>query len=119
MSFTERFQSWTDIIKNIVIIGGIVLAILWGGLSIYAHVTQNNPANPYDIPAIEKARYQFLIQNTGRIVYANAYDVKSAGSYTLKGYYSLDGDKYSYYKADLTLSEKYFGKITITDRRLK
>lgn len=115
MSFTERFQSWTDIIKNIVIIVGISLAVIFVGLSVYANISEGKDGDMPDPPSIEKAQYKFIIGQY-EVIYTDKYEVQGNGKYLLNGYYALGDDKYKLFKINLPLDEKYCGKIKIIDR---
>lgn len=117
MSFTERLHTWTGILKNIVIIGGISLAVLFAALSIWANISEGKSNLPSP-PSIEKARYQFVIARY-EIIYTDKYQAVADGEYLLHWYYAQSGDKYHLYKIDLPLDKKYVGDILITDRAKK
>lgn len=118
MSFLSRAESWTNIIKNVVIIAGIALAVFFGALSIYANMTEGRPVDNSlpKPPAIDKAQWEVTIKNTGNILYTNSYLHPSDNLYILNGYWEIDGKKYKQHKNDLTLDETYFGDILVKKR---
>jgi hypothetical protein len=115
MRITGAVRDWTEILKNIVIVGGIVCAVLVFGISIYANVQEGNNGK-LKSPSIEDARYEFLFTNTGRLIYTDEYQIEGDGVYLLKTFYNERSGKYRKQQIELTLDEKYFGEIIVTDR---
>lgn len=116
MSFLERMKSWTDIVKNIVIIAGISLAAIFIVLSVWANISEGKSEGP-NPPTIEKAQYKFIISRY-ETVYTDKYYIKGDGKYLLHWYYAQSDNKYRLYKIDLPLDKKYTGDIKIIDRAL-
>ena len=117
MSFLSRAESWTNIIKNVVIIGGISIAVFFGAISIYANITEDNPGSgPPKPPDISKAAYEVKIVNTGNVIYTDSFEQLAEGVYTLHGYYEIHDGKYKLRKFDITLDEHFFGDIIIKKR---
>jgi hypothetical protein len=117
MSFLNRAESWSNILKNLVIIGGIVIAVLFLSISIYANATEDKLTGGVPKPpAIDKAAWEVKIANTGNVIYTNSWEQPDAGIYLLHGYYELNGGKYKRHKNDLALDEYFFGDIIIKKR---
>jgi len=109
-------RDWTDTLKNIALILLIVVTASIVGMSVWANFAENDSgiAKP---PAIEKARYEFLVRNTGQLIYADSYEHPRSGLYILKNFYVEKRGSYKLQKTELMLDERIFGKIKITDRK--
>jgi hypothetical protein len=116
MHFTEGFKNWTDIAKNIAIFGGIIIAIAWGGMSVWANIAESRVDTGPEPPSIKNAQYEFLIINTGQLIYSDSYEHPSDTVWLLHKFYVAKDNKFKLQKADLRLDEYLFGKIIMTDR---
>lgn len=118
MSFLNRTVAWSIIIKNIVIIGGIAVAVFFLGLSLYANFVEDRPvdAGLPKPPSINQAAWQLTIRNTGNIIYTNSCEHPSDNIFILHGYYEIKDGKYRKHDNDLMLDKKYFGDIILKKR---
>jgi hypothetical protein len=118
MSFLSRAESWSNIIKNFVIVGGIVVAVFLLGISIYANATEDRPggAGLPKAPPVDKAAWEVTIKNTGNVLYTDSYEQPSEGVYVLHGYYEIHESKYESHTNDLVLDDNYFGDIIFKKR---
>lgn len=110
-SFRDGLNQWLSIILKLAFIAGIVLFIMWMGLSVFANATENK-----GLPSVAKAQHEFFIKATGESLLTDDYDIVGNGSYILHGFYRLDGGKWRYQKVDFTLNEEYWGTILVRDR---
>lgn len=117
MSTRTAISEWLKIIIYIGIIGIIALALVWGGLSVYANITENDNDSVYpDLPKVKKAEYAVYIKANGNLLLTSNYESPAPGVYVLNGYYESNGEKWVYRDAILKLNEKTFGEITISRR---
>lgn len=97
--------------------------LAYGGMCVYANFFAR-PEGSVDLPDVNKARYIFTIETTGRPILTNNYEVGNIlrkgelePVYIIHGYYELIDDKFKYRNIDLRLDEATFGKITVEKRR--
>jgi len=115
-TFIERAKN----IAVMIIAWGIIIAggfSLWGCAFVnwvdpWIHRNDNAVA---EAPSIGKAEYEIFIKANRRTLYSD--DVKESGSVvTLAGFYDIQGDSYTYNKAELVLDRKDFGVIEVKKR---
>lgn len=114
MPWLDTSNKTFSLLIKIVILAFLIGAGLWFCLSILGNTLLSDSTPEY--PDVEKARYQFLIKNTGEYVFTDDYNEITKGSYLLHGYYELKDGKYRWHDKDAPLDEKYFGPIRVKKR---
>ena len=113
-SFRDNTKEWLKLILLGLLIFVAIFGILWIGLSIYANFTENRAGNIPKAPSISKAQYEFRIKTTGDVLLSHDFDFNESQGYdiyTLHGFYRIVDDKWKFQDTDLSLNEKYWGKI--------
>lgn len=117
MTVRVAIRDWLAII----LLGGLIclvaLIVVWGVISIYANIAEND--NPYALPKfpdIKKAQFTVYFKATGAVLLTNEYDHPTDNFYILHGYYEMVDNKWRWRDIELPLDEEYFGEITVKRR---
>jgi len=118
-SFRDNTKEWMKLVLMGLLIFVSILGILWMGLSIFANITENNLTKTPEAPSISKAQYEFKINTTGEVLLSQDFDSDASQGYdifTLHGFYRIVDNKWKFQDKDLSLNEKYWGKIDFRRR---
>lgn len=117
MAVRQGLKEWLQIVLMVILILAVSLAILWGGLSIYANIVENNDSDILPkYPNISKAQYTVYIKATGNVLLTDNYEHPTDNLYILHGYWEISNNKYKYHEGTITLDSLYFGDIIINRR---
>ena len=116
MTIASRLNEWLSIVLKLVILVVVILAIMWGGMSIYANVTEKDSGVFPKLPDVKKAQHMVVLKTTGELLLTDDYDILGDGEYVLHGFFSVVDGKWEWHDKDILLNEKYFGEITIKRR---
>lgn len=105
---------------KVIILIGLILLIAYGGLCVYSNfIAKPNTGLP-DMPKSDEAAYTVTVENTGKLVMTNDYEV--IGSvvgkrvFVLHGFWELSGQDFKYKPGDIVIDEAIFGEITLRRR---
>jgi hypothetical protein len=120
MSWLQKLNESLSIVLKFLAIVFIAVAIIWGGISIYVNITENdNPAGVIKPPDITDAGYIITFKNTGQVIFTDdVVTTNEAGRdiHTVSGYYESNKGKFRFIDSNLVLDEYYFGDIIIQRR---
>ena len=117
MPWLDTSNKTFSLLIKIVVLVILICAALWFCLSILGNTLLAD--RPPDLPDVEKARYQFIIKNTGRYIFTDDYsehEYLKGICYDLHGYYELSDGKYRWHDKDLMLCKSLFGDIQVKKR---
>ena len=115
MTFRDSLSGWLSVILKMMLVCLAVVFGIWFILCIWGNVAETRAESEPTMPSISKARYEFLIGNTGQTVLTPKY-TKDGTAYYLQGYYELKDNRWLWRRNTLTLDEKYFGPIVVSLR---
>lgn len=113
MPWLDTTNKTFSLLLKIVLLIILILGVSFLGLSIFGNVIGSDDTPK--LPDADKARYQFLIKNTGEYIFTDDYST-DGGIYVLHGYYELKDGKYRWHDKDLSLNPEYFGLIQVRKR---
>lgn len=118
MAFLDKFKTSTDIVKNIAIIGGITLAVVYILLSVIANFTEDRPPDSGlpKPPKASKAQWEVTVETTGQILYTNEYEHPADTYHILHNFYAVRDGKYRLFKDDFKMDEAIWGNIEVKKR---
>ena len=107
------------IIKVIILIG-LVGVIAYGGLCVYSNFIDKPNTGVPDMPKSEEAAYSLTVENTGKLIMTNDYEVLGSvvgkRVFILHGWWEFLGQDFKFKSGDIVLDEAVFGKITLKKR---
>jgi len=107
------------IIKLIIILA-MLAGLAYAGLCVYSCATHQQGAGMLDIPEAEEAAYSVTIENTGKLLMTNDYEVMGSvvgkRVFILHGRWEFMGQDFKYKEGDIIMDESVFGEITLRRR---
>ena len=98
----------------------MLLAIAWGCLCVYSNFIAEPDTGMPKMPDAKEAAYGVHIENTGRLLLTNEYEVHgnevNKRVFVLHSYWGISGNDFKYRQHMLILNEEVFGKITVRRR---
>jgi hypothetical protein len=109
------------IVKGIILIVVLLAIVGVAGYVALSFISScMGPSNMPDIPEADEAAYSVTIENTGKLIMTDDYEVMGSevGSrvFILHGYWEFMGQDFKYKEGDIIMDEAVFGKITLRRR---
>lgn len=101
-------------ITKLIVLIAIILAIAYLGACVYANWFDKK-IQSYEVPPIPEAQYQFIIRNTGNVLFTDNYEINGS-LIKVNGFWALIDGKFEYRDKELILDKEVFGEIIIRSR---